>query len=67
VNAPVVLVICGTKGLSGYYNGQASTEKGDWLMFDLGIAMQTLCLAAHAQAWARLWWGCLIIEKHLRF
>jgi len=49
VNAPVVLVLCGVKGLSGYYNGQAATEKGDWLMFDLGIAMQTLCLAAHAQ------------------
>jgi nitroreductase len=47
VNAPVVLVLCGIKGLSGYYSGQAATEKGDWLMFDLGIAMQTLCLAAH--------------------
>ena len=47
VNAPVVLVLCGIKGLSGYYNGQAATGKGDWLMFDLGMAMQNLCLAAH--------------------
>ena len=48
INAPVVLVFCGIKALSGYYKGQAATEKGDWLMFDLGMAMQTLCLAAHA-------------------
>jgi len=47
MNAPVVLVLCGIKGLSGYYKGQASTEKGDWLMFDLGMATQNLCLAAH--------------------
>ena len=47
VNAPVVLVLCGIKGLSGYYKGQAATGKGDWLMFDLGMAMQNLCLAAH--------------------
>jgi nitroreductase len=47
MNAPVVLVLCGIKGLSGYYKGQAATEKGDWLMFDLGMAMQNLCLAAH--------------------
>jgi nitroreductase len=46
-NAPVVLILCGTQGLSGYYKGQAATEKGDWLMFDLGMAMQNLCLAAH--------------------
>jgi nitroreductase len=45
--APLVLVLCGKKGIAGYYKGQPSTEKGDWLMFDTGIAMQNLCLAAH--------------------
>jgi len=45
--APVVLVFCGRKGVSGFYKGQAATEKGDWLMFDLGIATENLCLAAH--------------------
>ncbi len=49
VDAPVVIVLCGKKGLSGYYKGQAATSKGDWLMFDTGIAMQNLCLAAHGQ------------------
>ena len=45
--APIVLVLCGIKGMSGFYKGQPRTEKGDWLMFDIGLAMQNLCLAAH--------------------
>ncbi len=45
--APLVLVLCGKKGISGYYKGQPVTEKGDWLMFDTGLAMENLCLAAH--------------------
>ncbi|GAB6094191.1 nitroreductase family protein [Desulfatiferula olefinivorans] len=48
VEAPVLLAVCGKKNVSGYYDGQASTRLGDWLMFDLGIATQNLCLAAHA-------------------
>jgi len=47
-DAPVVLVLCGKKGISGFYKGQAATAKGDWLMFDTGIAMQNLCLTAHS-------------------
>src|SRR4030065_171825 len=47
-DAPVVVVLCGKKGVSGFYKGQAVTVKGDWLMFDTGIAMENLCLAAHA-------------------
>jgi nitroreductase len=47
-DAPLVLVLCGKKGVSGYYKGQPVTVKGDWLMFDAGLAMQNLCLAAHA-------------------
>ncbi len=45
--APLLLVLCGKKGISGYYRGQPSTEKGDWQMFDVGLAMENLCLAAH--------------------
>jgi nitroreductase len=45
--APLVLILCGKKGISGYYKGQPVTEKGDWLMFDTGLAMENLCLAAH--------------------
>ena len=46
--APVLLVLCGRKEISGYYGGKPSTGKGDWLMFDTGLAMENLCLAAHA-------------------
>ena len=47
-DAPIVLVLCGKKGISGFYRSQATTVKGDWLMFDTGIAMQNLCLTAHS-------------------
>ena len=46
--APLVIVLCGKKGVSGFKKGEAATVKGDWLMFDTGIAMQNLCLTAHS-------------------
>jgi nitroreductase len=47
VTAPVVLALCGKTRSSGYYHGAVTTKFGDWLMFDLGLATQNLCLAAH--------------------
>jgi nitroreductase len=49
VKAPVVLVLCAKLKSSGYYKSEVTTKFGDWFMFDLGIACQSLCLAAHAQ------------------
>lgn len=46
--APVVLGLCGKLNSSGFYKGQVTTKFGDWFMFDLGIATQTICLTAHA-------------------
>ena len=46
--APVVIVACAELGKSGYYKGNVSTDRGDWFMFDVGIAMQNLALAACA-------------------
>jgi nitroreductase len=46
--APLAVVLCGKKGVSGFKKGQEATVKGDWLMFDTGLAMQNLCLAAYA-------------------
>ena len=46
VTAPVVLCLCGRLESSGYYKNQVTTKFGDWFMFDLGIATQSLCLAA---------------------
>ncbi len=47
VAAPVLLVLCGQLKKAGYYKKEASTKFGDWFMFDLGIAAQNICLAAH--------------------
>ena len=47
VQAPVVLALCGKLKSSGYYKDQVTTKFGDWFMFDLGIATQSLCLAAY--------------------
>ena len=45
-NAPIVLALCGKLQSSGYYKGDVTTKFGDWFMYDLGIATQSLCLAA---------------------
>ena len=45
--APVVIALCGKLERAGYKKGEARTKFGDWFMFDLGIATQSLCLAAH--------------------
>lgn len=48
IQAPVVLALCGKRGTSGYYKDIETTKFGDWFMYDLGIATQTLCLTAHS-------------------
>ena len=47
-NAPVVIIACAELGKSGYYYGEPATDKGDWYMFDVALAMQNLVLAAHS-------------------
>lgn len=47
VQAPVLLALCAKTGTSGYYQGRQSTKFGDWMMYDLGLATQNLCLMAH--------------------
>ncbi len=46
--APVLLVLLGERGKSGLYGDRFATDKGDWYMFDLGIAAQNIALAAHS-------------------
>jgi len=48
VDAPLVLALAGKKGRAGLKRGVPTTIFGDWMMFDLGIAGQNLCLAARA-------------------
>lgn len=57
--APLLLVMCGRQGVSGFYKGERSTVHGDWVMFDLGIACQNLCLAAWAEGLGTLHLGLL--------
>ena len=47
--APIVVVACAQLGKAGYYKGTAGTDKGDWYMFDVALAMQNLTLAAHSK------------------
>lgn len=47
-NCPVTIVVCGQRGTSGYYKGEAPTDKGDWYMFDTALAAQNIMLAAHS-------------------
>jgi len=45
--APVLIVACAEKGLSGCFNGKTSTDKGEyWYMFDVALAMEHIALAA---------------------
>jgi len=46
--APVIIVICAELGKSGFHKGKASTDKGDWYMFDVALAAHNLTLAAHS-------------------
>jgi len=47
VDAPIVLAACARKGVSGFFKGQPATDKGDWLLFDVALALQNLTLRAH--------------------
>ena len=50
-NAPVVIVACAEMGKAGYFvrePGKPVTDKGDWYMFDVALAMQNLTLAARS-------------------
>ncbi len=46
--APLVFALAARRNVSGCYNGMTTTDKGDWFMFDMGLATQNLCLAAHS-------------------
>jgi nitroreductase len=47
LTASALIVACAKTGISGCYGGEEVTAIQNWYMFDLGIAVQTLCLKAH--------------------
>lgn len=61
--APVVMALCSRLKKSGYYKGEVTTKFGDWFMFDIGIATQSLCLAAHSIGLATVIIGMLDHDK----
>jgi len=46
--APCVICLVAQRGLSGVKRGEQVTDKGDWFMFDAGIAMDHLVLFAYS-------------------
>jgi len=62
-NAPVVVVACAELGKSGCYRGQPTTDKGDWYMFDVALAMQNLVLAAHSLGLGTVFVGAFDAKK----
>lgn len=47
-NVSIVIAACARIGVSGFRDGKPVTDKGDFYMFDLALAIQNLTLAAHS-------------------
>ncbi len=45
--ASVLIIGCARTGASGYEKGEKATKFSDWFMFDLGMAVQNLCLKSY--------------------
>ena len=61
--APVTIASCAEKNISGYYGGRKASYTGDWFMFDLGIAMEHMALAASALGLGTVHLGLFDVEK----
>jgi nitroreductase len=61
--APIAIVACAELKKSGYYDGVPATDKGDWFMFDVALAMQNLMLAAHSMGLATVHVGRFDAKK----
>ena len=62
-NAPVVIVACAEMEKAGYKSGEVTTDKGDWFMFDVALAMHNLVLAAHAVGLGTVYVGLFDAKK----
>lgn len=65
-NAPVAIVACAELGKSGYSVREPRepvTDKGDWFMFDVALAMQNLVLAAHSLGLGTVFVGAFDAKK----
>ena len=46
-SASVLIAFCGKSDLPGFRDGKMRTKFDSWYMFDMGIALQNMQLAAH--------------------
>ncbi len=46
--APCMVCLVSRRGVAGVKQGEPVTDKGDWFMFDAGLAMDHLTLVAHS-------------------
>jgi nitroreductase len=63
VDAPLLVCAIGITGRSGSYKGKAVTPRGDWVMFDLGIATEHLALATAAEGLGTVHVGFFDFQK----
>lgn len=61
--ASAVIVACAQKDISGCKEGAIVTKYNEWFMFDLGLAVQNLCLQAHELGLGTVIVGLLDHEK----
>lgn len=62
-DAPVLVCAVGITGRSGCYKGKPMTDRGDWVMFDMGIAAEHLALAAAAEGLGTVHVGLFDFQK----
>ena len=64
--APVVIVACAELGKSGFKDGILSTDRSDWYVFDVALAVQNLVLVAHSLGLGTLHIGAFDAGKAAR-
>jgi nitroreductase len=47
MDASAVIVVCAKLNVSGCFKGEPLTVFNEWYMFDLGMAVENICLSAH--------------------
>jgi len=65
--APVVVVACAERDKSGYIDGKLSSDKGDWYMFDIALAMQNMVLMAQSLGLGTVYIGWFDEEQATEF
>jgi len=48
-DAPLAVAFCARLGRAGFKKGEPATPRGDWMLFDVALAMENFMLAAHAE------------------